>query len=104
MSAVRLAVAGAGGRMGRALLEAGSADPATAIAAPRWRVDPGTWWLHLESRYPDAIPSGLQARGHRTAPAPAFDSAMGHAHAIRIGPDGFHAGSDPRAEGAARGL
>ena len=33
MSAVRLAVAGAGGRMGRALLEAGSADPATAIAA-----------------------------------------------------------------------
>ncbi|MDH5263815.1 MAG: 4-hydroxy-tetrahydrodipicolinate reductase [Betaproteobacteria bacterium] len=33
MSAVRLAIAGAGGRMGRALLEAGSADPATAIAA-----------------------------------------------------------------------
>lgn len=33
MSAVRLAVAGAGGRMGRALLEAGSADPATTIAA-----------------------------------------------------------------------
>lgn len=80
------------------------ADPATAIAAPRWRVDPGTWWLHLESRYPDAIPTGLQARGHRTAPAPAYDSAMGHAHAIRIGADGFHAGSDPRAEGAARGI
>jgi 4-hydroxy-tetrahydrodipicolinate reductase len=33
MSAVRLAIAGAAGRMGRALLEAGSADPGTAIAA-----------------------------------------------------------------------
>jgi len=79
-------------------------DPAPSIAAPRWRVDPGTWWLHLESRYPDAIPAGLQALGHRTAAAPAFDSAMGHAHAIRVGPHGFHAGSDPRAEGAARGV
>lgn len=33
MSKVRLAIAGASGRMGRALLEAGAADPATAIAA-----------------------------------------------------------------------
>jgi 4-hydroxy-tetrahydrodipicolinate reductase len=33
LSAVRLAIAGAGGRMGRALLEAGSADAATRIAA-----------------------------------------------------------------------
>ena len=33
MSAVRLAIAGAGGRMGRALLEAGSADAGTTIAA-----------------------------------------------------------------------
>jgi len=33
LNVVRLAVAGAGGRMGRALLEAGAADPATAIAA-----------------------------------------------------------------------
>ncbi len=33
MSAVRLAIAGAGGRMGRALLEAGSSDAGTAIAA-----------------------------------------------------------------------
>ena len=32
MSAVRLAIAGAGGRMGRALLEAGSLDAGTAIA------------------------------------------------------------------------
>jgi 4-hydroxy-tetrahydrodipicolinate reductase len=33
VSAVRLAIAGASGRMGRALLEAGSADEATGIAA-----------------------------------------------------------------------
>ena len=80
------------------------ADPATAIAAPRWRVDPGTWRLHLESRVPDAVVEGLRARGHRSAGAPAFDAAMGHAHAIRIEAGGYHAGSDPRAEGAARGV
>jgi 4-hydroxy-tetrahydrodipicolinate reductase len=33
VSGIRLAIAGAGGRMGRALLEAGSADPMTSIAA-----------------------------------------------------------------------
>jgi 4-hydroxy-tetrahydrodipicolinate reductase len=33
MSRLRLAIAGAGGRMGRVLLEAGSADPETTIAA-----------------------------------------------------------------------
>ena len=33
MSALRLAIAGAGGRMGRALLEAGAADAGTTIAA-----------------------------------------------------------------------
>jgi 4-hydroxy-tetrahydrodipicolinate reductase len=33
MSALRLAIAGAGGRMGRVLLDAGSADPETTIAA-----------------------------------------------------------------------
>jgi len=79
-------------------------DPATAIAAPRWRVDPGTWRLHLEERIPAAVVDGMRERGHRTAAAPAFDAAMGHAHAIRIGPGGYHAGSDPRAEGAARGV
>jgi gamma-glutamyltranspeptidase/glutathione hydrolase len=79
-------------------------DPATAIAAPRWRVDPGSWRLHVEARVPDAVVDGLRDRGHRIASAPPFDSSMGHAHAIRLGPDGYHAGSDPRAEGAARGL
>ena len=33
MSALRLAIAGAGGRMGRVLLDAGGADPETSIAA-----------------------------------------------------------------------
>ncbi|PWB62821.1 MAG: 4-hydroxy-tetrahydrodipicolinate reductase, partial [Betaproteobacteria bacterium] len=33
MSALRLAIAGAGGRMGRALLEAGSADAGTRVTA-----------------------------------------------------------------------
>lgn len=79
-------------------------DPATAIAAPRWRVDPGSWRLHHEADVPGDVVAGLRARGHETTETPARDSSMGHAHAIRLEPDGYHAGSDPRAEGAARGV
>jgi gamma-glutamyltranspeptidase/glutathione hydrolase len=79
-------------------------DPATAIAEPRWRVDPGTWRLHHEADLPARVVDGLTARGHRLSSVPARDSSMGHAHAIRIEAGGYHAGSDPRAEGAARGI
>lgn len=79
-------------------------DPATAIAAPRWRVDPGTWRLHVESRVDESLIDVLRARGHRVTVARPFDSAMGHAHAIRLEANGYHAGSDPRTEGAARGV
>ena len=80
-------------------------DPADAIGAPRWRVDPGTWRVRAESRFDPTVVDGLRALGHdvprdRTA----CDSGMGHAHAIWPDrPGGYGATVDPRSEGAALG-
>jgi gamma-glutamyltranspeptidase / glutathione hydrolase len=80
-------------------------DPGLALAAPRWRVDPGRWRVHLESRFDESLAEGLQARGHPTRAAPDWDNAMGHAHVIvRRDHGGYLAASDPRSEGAALGL
>jgi len=79
-------------------------DPANAIAAPRWRVDPGTWRVHAEKRFGAAIVDGLRALGHDVDRAPAYDSQMGHAHAILRTGGGYGVTSDPRSEGAALGL
>ena len=83
----------------------GGVDPGEALAAPRWRVDPGRWRVHLESRFDVAVASGLRALGHDTRDAPEWDNAMGHAHVIvRREHGGYLAASDPRSEGAALGL
>ncbi len=80
-------------------------DPGEALAAPRWRVDPGRWRLHLEARFDDSIAEGLQALGHPTRRAPDWDDAMGHAHLIVPREHGgYLAASDPRSEGAALGF
>jgi gamma-glutamyltranspeptidase/glutathione hydrolase len=80
------------------------ADPADAIAAPRWRADVGSWKLRAETRMPDAIVTGLQSRGHDVATTTAYDSGMGHAHAIWHTDGGYGVTADPRAESAALGL
>lgn len=78
-------------------------DPQAAIDAPRWRIELGDWGLRHETRFAPGLLGALAARGHRlTATAP-FDMGMGHAHAIRIEPDGLAVASDPRSEGAAVG-
>jgi len=79
-------------------------EPGEALAAPRWRVDPGSWRLHLESRFDDAVAVGLRALGHDVREAPAWDDTMGHAHLI-VPRDhgGYLAAYDPRSEGAALG-
>jgi gamma-glutamyltranspeptidase/glutathione hydrolase len=80
-------------------------EPGEALAAPRWRVDPGSWRLWLESRFDDAVVAGLQALGHATREAPAWDDAMGHAHLILLREHGgYLTASEPRSEGAALGL
>jgi gamma-glutamyltranspeptidase/glutathione hydrolase len=78
-------------------------DPADAIEAPRWRVDPWTWGVRAEKRFDAAVFAGLAALGHDVAIAPAYDPGMGHAHAILRTKAGYGVTSDPRSEGAALG-
>ncbi len=80
------------------------ADIQEAISAPRWVVSPGDWSVALESRFEHDVVEGLAERGHTVATVSAFDSGMGHAHAIELIDGGYAAATDPRAEGAALGL
>lgn len=77
--------------------------PQEAIDAPRWVVDPGSWSVTAESRFDPRVIEGLRRRGHRVELVGPYDSSLGHAHAIQVTPEGYVAGSDPRAEGAALG-
>jgi gamma-glutamyltranspeptidase len=45
----------------------------------------------------------LAARRHELIETMSYDPGMGHAHAIKIGADGYAVATDPRAEGAAVG-
>ena len=80
------------------------ADPAAALAAPRWLVDPGDFSVRIEDRFPTAVLDGLRAAGHRLVPVGSFDDSMGHAQLIRIDEGGLTAASDPRCEGLAAGV
>jgi gamma-glutamyltranspeptidase/glutathione hydrolase len=80
------------------------ADPAAALAAPRWVVDPGDYSVGLENRFPAAVADGLRRHEHRVTVAGPWEDAMGHAQLIRIDDDGLTAASDPRSEGLAAGF
>jgi gamma-glutamyltranspeptidase/glutathione hydrolase len=79
-------------------------DAQEAVSAPRWVVSAGDWSVTIESRFDRAIIEGLRARGHPIEVTTPFDQVVGHAHAIEVTDEGYAAGSDPRAEGAALGL
>jgi len=80
------------------------ADPAAALAAPRWVVDPGDHSVAVEDRFPPAVLDGLRRRGHDLTVLGPWEDPMGHAHLIRIDEDGLTAASDPRCEGLAAGF
>jgi gamma-glutamyltranspeptidase/glutathione hydrolase len=80
------------------------ADPAAALAAPRWVVDPGDFSVAIEDRFPAAVIAGLRRAGQRLDVLGPWDDRMGHAHVIRIDDDGLTAASDPRCEGLAAGV
>jgi gamma-glutamyltranspeptidase/glutathione hydrolase len=80
------------------------ADPAAAVTAPRWFVDPGDFSVQIEDRFPPAIPEALRAIGHRVRTVGPFEDVMGHAQLIRLDGDGLTAASDPRCEGLAAGF
>jgi gamma-glutamyltranspeptidase / glutathione hydrolase len=88
----------------------GGVDIQTAIGAPRWFVEPHDLLtpptdVHLEPRHEPGIAETLQDLGHELVQTEAFDSGLGHEHAIELvngGPrDGgsLIAATDPRSEG-----
>ena len=79
------------------------ADPADAVAAPRWRADVDSWKVRAETRLPADVLEGLRTLGHDVTTTVAYDSGMGHAHAIWRTRAGYGVTADPRAESAALG-
>jgi gamma-glutamyltranspeptidase len=82
-------------------------DIQTAVNLPRWRW--GRTWgsssaeLVLERRIPPEICQVLQSRGHTIRTTSDWSEAMGHAHMIRLTPEGFEGACDPRSDGIAVG-
>jgi gamma-glutamyltranspeptidase/glutathione hydrolase len=89
----------------------GGVDVRTAVAAPRWFVEPPDHFepptdVRLESRHAPAIAPALAALGHHLVPTGPFDGDLGHEHAIELvdggpaTPDGsLAAATDPRSQG-----
>jgi len=97
-------------------------DPADAMAAGRFVLKPPaldsasppsrgfeTWasggkvTVAVEGHAPLAWLDGLEQKGHRVAPKPAFSDEFGHAQLIVSSPDCYAGASDPRSDGAAAG-
>jgi gamma-glutamyltranspeptidase len=89
----------------------GGLDIRTAVAMPRWFVEPPDHFLpatdvHLEPRHAPGVADALADLGHQLVPTDAFDSGLGHQHAIELvdggpgEPDGsLAATTDPRSSG-----
>ena len=89
----------------------GGVDVRTAVAAPRWFVEPADHFVppedvHLEPRHVSGVAEALAELGHRLVPTTPFDGNLGHAHAIELvaggpgRPDGsVAAATDPRSDG-----
>lgn len=88
----------------------GGADVATAVAVPRWTVDPAAddgppTEARVEPRAGQATLDALAALGHEIEPAEPFDAGMGHCHAIELVGGGpgvggtLAAATDPRSGG-----
>jgi gamma-glutamyltranspeptidase/glutathione hydrolase len=78
--------------------------PEAAVGAPRWLawgMDPssGARVAWAEADVPADARDALETEGFAVVEAAEHDT--GHAHLIAIGPSGFVAGSDPRADGGA---
>jgi gamma-glutamyltranspeptidase len=81
--------------------------PDESVAASRWLVagmdaDASGTQVVAEADVPPEAIESLRSAGFGIDRVGRHDAAVGHAHMIRSSPDGFEAGSDPRADGAAR--
>jgi gamma-glutamyltranspeptidase len=89
----------------------GGVDVATAVASPRWYVEAPDHFMppldvRLEPRHVPGVAEALEELGHTLIPTDAFDSDLGHEHAIECvngGPGAVDgsvvAATDPRSAG-----
>jgi gamma-glutamyltranspeptidase/glutathione hydrolase len=88
----------------------GGVDVATAVAAPRWYIEPRELLtppvdVSLEPRHAPGIAEALGDLGHHLVTTAPFDSNVGHEHAIELVDGGPSAGgslaaaTDPRSDG-----
>jgi gamma-glutamyltranspeptidase len=89
----------------------GRVDVRTAVAAPRWYVEPADHFrpptdVRLEPRHAPGVAEALAELGHDLIPTRPFDDDLGHAHAIELvdggpaDPEGsVAAATDPRSAG-----
>ena len=89
----------------------GGLDLRTAIAGPRWFVEPGAHFeppvdVRLEPRFAPGVAGALEALGHPVSATAPFDALLGQEHAIELvgggptAPDGsVAAATDPRSDG-----
>jgi gamma-glutamyltranspeptidase len=88
----------------------GGLDVATAVAAPRWFVEPETHFappveVRAEPRFAGGVLAALAAMGHPVTETAPFDGGLGHAHAIELVDGGpaeggsLAAATDPRSAG-----
>ena len=89
----------------------GGVDIATAVAAPRWFVEPGRHFdppveVRIEPRLAPGVAAALEALGHPVTAMEPFDSHLGNEHAIELvdggpstGDGSLAATTDPRSDG-----
>ena len=88
----------------------GGVDVASAVAAPRWFVEPPEHFappveVRAEPRFAPGILESLAERGHPVKPTTEFSGLLGHAHAIELVDGGpasggsLAAATDPRSAG-----
>jgi gamma-glutamyltranspeptidase/glutathione hydrolase len=88
----------------------GGVDVATAVAMPRWFVEPKAHFeppdvVRIEPRFDSGVLEGLAAMGHPISATQPFDSGLGHCHAIELVDGGpgeggtVAAATDPRSNG-----
>ena len=75
-------------------------DLQSAIAAPRFHHHGGRT-IFMESRIPESVRRGLEARGYEIELQGEISFLFGGVHAIALDADGVHGGADPRRDGVA---
>ena len=88
----------------------GGLDVASAVAMPRWFVEPAEHFappelVRAEPRFRPGLLEGLAALGHPVGPTEPFSGLLGHCHAIELVEGGpseigtLAAATDPRSAG-----